>query len=60
MEFKEKYTSVFLKAADELKEEEEEKTEKGKVELSNDAFAIGETIQYLINKIEHARMSLIK
>lgn len=31
-----------------------------KIILSNDAFAIGEAIAELINKIEHARMSLMK
>jgi len=32
--------------------------EKDKVVVSNDAFALGDVIQELINKIEHARVSL--
>lgn len=45
MEFKEKYT------------DDKESTDK-KI-ISSEAFAIGDIIQELINKIEHIRMSLI-
>ena len=51
MEFKEEYTNT---------------TEKGKMEnkkkkiISDDAFAIGEMIDRLINKIEQARISMIR
>jgi hypothetical protein len=56
MNFNEKYLNV--ETFDNLKAEEQAK-EKRKV-ISNDAYAIGEVIETLINKIEHARLSLIK
>ena len=49
-----------------FKEEYTNTTEKGKMEnkkkkvISDDAFAIGDMIERLINKIEHSRLSLIK
>ena len=54
MKFSEQYTTSEKITAD--KEGIEEK----KTILTNDAFAIGDIIQALINKIEHARLSLIK
>ena len=42
MNFKDKYTNT---------------AEKDKTPLSNDAYAIGEMIEKLINKIEHARLT---
>lgn len=50
MEFKETY----VKDSEALKPENKDKTP-----VSNDAYAIGDMIERLINKIEHARMSLI-
>lgn len=55
-----KYTTVEKKAADALKEPEEQSGEKDKTELSNDAYAVCEFIELLINKIEHARITSIK
>ena len=49
MKFKEKYT------LDKTKEED-----KDKIQLSPDAYGISDMIQDLINKIEHARLSLIR
>ena len=46
MKFKDKYT------LDKTKEED-----KDKVQISEDAYCIGDMIQDLINKIEHARLS---
>lgn len=46
MEFKDKYS-------DDAKDADTKKI------ISSDAFAIGDIIQELINKIEHARISLI-
>ena len=51
MVLEEKYISEFDKALD--------LTSK-KIVLSNDAFAIAEFIEKLIDKIEHARVSLMK
>ena len=34
--------------------------EASKIILSNDAFAVGDMISKLINKIEHARLSLLR
>lgn len=51
MEFKDKYTTTAT--ADPIKD-------KDKVVLSSDAFAIGEIIEQLINKIEHTRSSLMR
>jgi hypothetical protein len=47
MNFKDKYTNAVDK-------------DSKKIELSNDAYAIGETIEQLINKIEHTRLSFKK
>lgn len=55
-----KYTTSELKTADALKPDEEQTKEKGKTELSNDAYAVCEFIDALIVKMEHTRMSLIK
>ena len=49
MNFKDKYT------LDKTKDED-----KDKVQLSADAYSICDMIQDLINKIEHARLSLIR
>ena len=51
MEFTDKYIS---------EKENTEKPDVKKVLISNDAFALGDIIQQLINKIEHARISMIK
>jgi len=51
MEFQEKYTSITDKDMIQNKD---------KKIISDDAFALGEVIQQLIIKIEHARISLIK
>jgi len=51
MKFTEKYKRESEKETDENKD---------KLILSDDAFAIGEVIEMLINKIEHARLSLIR
>jgi hypothetical protein len=40
--------------------EKEKPENKSKKVLSDDAFAVCEFIEHLINKIEHARMSLIR
>ena len=53
MNFIDNYTTAELKA-------KEPEKEKDKTEVSNDAFAIGEIIDILIKKIEHARVSLIR
>ena len=50
MEFADKYISETANA---------EKPDAKKVLVSNDAFAIGDMIDKLIKKIEHARVSLI-
>ena len=50
MSFEEKYCRDSEKA--------DEKNKDKKV-LSDDAYAIGEQIDFLINKIEHTRLSLI-
>lgn len=56
MSFKEKYIAIddwdLLEAKDQEKET--------KKPIGNDAFALGDIIQDLINKIEHARLSLMK
>ena len=52
MDFNSKYTTEDKILLD----KEEEK----KVTLSNDAFAIGEMIESLLNKIEQTRRSLMK
>jgi len=49
MSFEEKYCGDSEKAKEENKD---------KKIISNDAFALGDIIQTLINKIEHARLSL--
>jgi hypothetical protein len=59
MEFRNSYTTTEKFEADKLLDEKEQ-TEKNKILVSNDAFAIGDMIQNLIKKIEHARISLIK
>ena len=56
MEFKDKYIAV--EEWDLLKAEAQAK-EKRKV-IGNDAYAIGDAINDLILKIEHARCSLMK
>jgi len=58
MKFNEKYTSTALKAEDD-KKAEEEKTEKGKTELSNDAFAVGELLDSILSKLEQTRRNLL-
>ena len=50
MNFDEKYCSDSEKAKEENKD---------KKVISDDAFAVGDIIQNLINKIEHTRVSLI-
>jgi len=35
-------------------------TEKAKITISNDAFAISEFLDFLIKKFEHTRLSLMK
>jgi hypothetical protein len=50
MSFAEKYTSISEKDLSESK---------NKKIISDDAFAIGEMMEALINKIEHTRISLI-
>ena len=56
MNFKEKYIAVDdwdkLKAEDQVLEKRQP--------IGNDAYAIGDIIQDLINKIEHTRLSLMK
>jgi hypothetical protein len=54
--FSEKYSSL---SSYEEKQEKEKKEEK-RIVLSDDAFAIGEIIEQLINKIEHARISIMQ
>lgn len=49
MEFSEKYISVTQNA---------EKPDPTKIEISNDAYAIGEEIDKLISKIEQTRLAL--
>ena len=46
MKFKDKYTNTKDK-------------EVGKIELTNDAYAVSEMIDALIDKIEHARMAMV-
>ena len=46
MNFEKEYTTKEKKAEDDTKPEKE-KTEKGKVELSNDAFALGKILDNL-------------
>jgi len=57
--FNEKYTTEEKKTEDEKKPEKDQ-TEKNKTILSEDAFALGNVLQELVNKIEHTRVSLIK
>ncbi len=56
MGFKDKYLDV--ETFDKMKAEEQDK-ETRKI-ISNDAYALGDVINDLIKKIEHARLSLIK
>ena len=49
MQFNEKYISAAEKALD---------TKSTKIVINDDAFAIGEAIQGLIDKIEHLRIAL--
>ena len=49
------FKDTYVKESEALKPEN-----KDKAPLSNDAFAIGDMIEKLINKIEHTRVSLIK
>jgi len=51
MEFPDKYCITSVSTLPE---------NKTKVIISNDAYAIGEFIEKLMNKIEHARCSLMK
>lgn len=53
------YTTEEKKTLD-LEKPKEEQTEQNKTILSNDAFAVSEMIERLIQKIEHARISLNK
>jgi hypothetical protein len=57
--FNETYTTAEKKTQDSLKKEEEKTGEADKTELSNEAFAIGELLESLIYKIEHARISMM-
>lgn len=50
MEFKEEYISA---------KENAEKPDAKKITISNEAFAIGDMIERLINKLESARISII-
>ncbi len=49
MKFEDKYIST---------DENNKKADTSKITLSNDAYAIGEMLQTLINKIEHAGLLL--
>ena len=60
MNFREEYTTNEKIAIEEKDEKIKEKIEKGKTVLSNDAYALGSMVEKLLNKIEHARVSLIK
>lgn len=60
MKVSEKYTTKEKKAADAVLEPEEQTGEDKKIELSNDAYAVVEFIEFLINKIEHARITFVK
>jgi hypothetical protein len=51
MEFRDKYCFAITASLPENKD---------KIGISNDAFAIGEIIERLINKIENARISLMR
>jgi len=51
MEFQKRYTTL---------EEKDKGENKDKKVISNDAFAIGDMIQELINNIEHTRSSLMR
>ena len=63
MDFTNKYTitpgEVFIETIVEIIDKKEITKEivHNKILLSNDAFAVGEIIQILIKKIEHARLS---
>ena len=48
MKFADKYTYESIKT---------DPKEADKIVLSNDAFAVGEMIEALVNKIEHLRLS---
>jgi hypothetical protein len=51
--FSDKYTTNEKKIVDQAKPEKDQ-TEKGKVELSNDAFAMGEILESLNNSINRS------
>ena len=57
--FVSKYTTNE-KVTEDLKKPEKDQTERGKTILSNDAFALGETLIQLINKLEQTRCSFLK
>ena len=59
MKHNDKYTTTEKKTEDN-KKPEDKRTETNKILLSNDAFAISEMIESLIDKIEHARRSMIR
>ena len=59
MVFSDKYTTSEKIAAEQADPEIKDKIEKDKTVLSNDAYAIGDIIQNLINKIEHTRSTLL-
>ena len=50
MRFEEKYVNSSEKDAEKIKD---------KLIISNDAFAVGDIIQDLIDKIEHTRLGLV-
>jgi hypothetical protein len=54
MDFSKRYTTIEKKTEDEKKPVDLQR-EKGKIALSNDAFAIGEEISNLIQKIDLIR-----
>jgi hypothetical protein len=57
--FKSDYTTE-KKISEKEKGSQEEAMEKKKTILNNEAYAIGEAVSTLIDKIEHIRMELIK
>ena len=59
MGFKETYTTNEKKTEDEKKPEKEQ-TEKGKISLSNDAYAISEMVEQLINELRRISSLIIK
>ncbi|MCK9371378.1 hypothetical protein M0R04_15800 [Candidatus Dojkabacteria bacterium] len=56
MSFNDKYTTTEKIAADKTTE----KTEEAKTTLSNDAYALGEMVECLKDKIEKLRLAIIR